>query len=296
MVQASLLPHFDSIALQTLVIYLGAAGNGNLPSSCNRAIHAQVLRWFQLGQPEISQAIHDSQESPISLSGLVGKRLSRVAYEGDEFYFRIGLLNGDLLAPLLRGLEKWESQLVVLARFPFIIKNIKMLPGSDPLVGSSNYNLLAQMPSDTDTLKLKFLSPTSFKLSQSKHIQPIPLPDSVFGNLQRRWNIFAPKELKFPKIQWTGLICDFEIRSERLKLDNAVELGSVGWVQYQFPNLQQARIATTLSHFAFFSGVGRKTAMGMGQTLLEGKNKDKLSVTRGRVQNSGKRKQVGNFQ
>lgn len=99
------LPHLNSAALQTLVIHLGAAEHGNLPSSCSRAIHAQVLKWFHLGQPEISQEIHDSQESPISLSGLVSNRLSRTVQEGDEFYFRIGLLKGNLLEPLLQRLS-----------------------------------------------------------------------------------------------------------------------------------------------------------------------------------------------
>ncbi|MBW4418981.1 MAG: CRISPR-associated endoribonuclease Cas6 [Myxacorys californica WJT36-NPBG1] len=264
------LPHLEATALQTLVIKLGAAGNGDFSLSCSRALHAQVLKWFQLGQPQISQAIHDSQESPISLSGLMGKRFGRVVQEGDEFYFRVGLLNGNLLEPLLKGLEQWESQVVLLSKFPFVIKDINMLPGSHFLVGSSDYTLLAQMPSDAKALTLRFLSPTSFKLAQNRYIQPVPLPDSVFGSLQRRWNTFAPKELRFPKTQWAGLICDFEIKSQRLNLDRTVELGSVGWVRYQFPDLQQARIANVLAHFAFFSGVGRKTAMGMGLTLLKG--------------------------
>ncbi len=44
---------------------------------------------------------------------------------------------------------------------------------------------------------------------------------------------------------------------------------SIGWVRYRFPDPEQARIATILSHFAFFSGVGRKTALGMGQAMVD---------------------------
>ena len=267
------LPRLDSTDLQTLVIHLGAAEHGKLPSSCSRAIHAQVLKWFHLEQPELSQAIHDSQESPISLSGLVSNHVGRTVQEGDEFYFRIGLLNGSLLEPLLGGLERWGSQSMVLSHFPFVIKKISTLPGRNPLIGSSDYDLLAQMSSNTNIMKLRFLSPTSFKVWQTSHIQPIPLPDSVFGSLLHRWNTFAPKRLAFPTIQWAGLIYTFDLRSQRLNIGNNLELGSVGWVKYQFPDLHQARIATILSHFAFFSGVGRKTAIGMGQTLLESEDK-----------------------
>ncbi len=262
------LPRLEPTALQTLVIRLGAADSRNLFSSCGRAIHSQVMEWFNLGQPELAQVIHDSQVSPISLSGLQGKHSGRPIQEGEEFCFQIGLLRGDLLEPLLKGLERWGSS-VLLSGFPFMIKNINLLAGTDLLVRSSDYALLAQTPSHSETLMLRFLSPTNFKFNHGQHTQPIPLPDAVFGSLQRRWDTFAPQELKFSKIQWNGVIHDFEIKSQRLRLGNINELGSVGWVKYHFPDPEQARIANILAHFAFFSGVGRKTAMGMGQTFLE---------------------------
>lgn len=266
------LPRLESTALQTLVIHLGTADSGNLSSSCGRALHSQVIEWFDLGQPDLAQAIHDSQVSPVSLSDLLGKHPGRPIQAGEEFYFRVGLLHGDLLEPLLKGLERWGST-VVLSGLPFIIKNINLLPGTDPLICSSDYALLAQIPSHSETLTLRFLSPTSFKFNQGQSTQPIPLPEAVFGSLQRRWDTFAPEGLRFSKIQWNGVIHDFEIKSQRLRLGNINELGSVGWVKYHFPDPEQARIANILAHFAFFSGVGRKTAMGMGQTFLEGKAK-----------------------
>jgi CRISPR-associated endoribonuclease Cas6 len=42
----------------------------------------------------------------------------------------------------------------------------------------------------------------------------------------------------------------------------------VGWVKYFFPDLQQARIANILAKFALFSGIGRKTTMGMGEVRI----------------------------
>ncbi|UBF28549.1 CRISPR system precrRNA processing endoribonuclease RAMP protein Cas6 [Kovacikia minuta CCNUW1] len=264
-----LLPHLDSTALQTLVIQLSAADNGNLPSCCGRAIHAQVLEWFRSGDPEVSEAIHKSQQSPLSLSDLVGEQRWKTVQEGHEFHFRIGLLNGDLLKPLLKGLEQWGDKPISLAQFPFVIRSIDMMPGTNPGIDSSTYPLIAQSAPTSRTLTLKFLSPTSFKLNSGQHIQPIPLPEAVFGSLHRRWNTFAPKDLRFPKIQWDGLICDYELKTQKLRMENSAELGFVGWVKYQFPDPEQSRVATVLSHFSLFAGVGRKTAMGMGQTVFE---------------------------
>jgi hypothetical protein len=103
-----------------------------------------VLEWFRLGQPEIAQAIHDSQESPISLSGLIGKQPGRTVQEGDAFYIRLGLLHGSLLVPLLRGLEQQGQSAFCLAQFPFVIKGIDLLPGTNSWSRSSDYALLVQ--------------------------------------------------------------------------------------------------------------------------------------------------------
>ncbi len=266
------LPHLKSTTLHTLVIHLGAADSGTLPSACGRAIHAQVLDWFRMADPIISEAIHKSQESPLSLSGLVGKRYKAGVRVGDEFYFRIGLLDGSLIDPLLNGLEKWGDQPFSLAKFPFVFRSINMLPGADPWVGSSDYALLAKTPAALDDITLRFLSPTSFKVKTGQGIQPFPLPESVFGSLQRRWNAFAPEELRLPKIQWNGLVSDYDLKTQKLRMENSVEIGAIGWARYRFLDSEQARIATILSHFAFFAGVGRKTAMGMGQATLQTRN------------------------
>lgn len=262
-------PRLKSTALHTLVIHLGVAEDSFLPIACGRAIHAQVLDWFHMASPELSEAIHKSQESPLSLSGLVGKRRKSGVRAGDEFYFRIGLLDGSLIEPLLSGLAKWGDQPFSLAKCPFVFRSINMLPGTDPWVGSSDYALLAKTPTTLDDLALKLLSPTSFKLNTGQGIQPFPLPEAVFGNLHRRWKVFAPEELQFPRLQWSGFVSDYDLKTQKWRMENSVEIGAVGWVRYRFPDPEQARIATILAHFAFFSGVGRKTAMGMGQVILD---------------------------
>ncbi|MBW4473854.1 MAG: CRISPR-associated endoribonuclease Cas6 [Stenomitos rutilans HA7619-LM2] len=266
---AVLLPHLKSATLQTLVINLGAAESGDLPSSCGRAIHAQVLEWFRRGDPKVSEAIHESQNSPLSLSGLISRCQKAKVLAGDDCYFRVGLLDGRLIEPLLKGLDETEDVSFSLAKFPFVLKGISALPGADAWVKTSDYALLAELPIVLNDLTLKFLSPTSFKLNTGQGIQLFPSPEAVFGNIHRRWNAFAPEELKFPKIQWSGLVSDYDLKTEKVRLENAVERGVIGWVRYLFPDPEQARVATILSHFAFFSGVGRKTAMGMGQVMLD---------------------------
>lgn len=257
-----------SFNLYAIAIKLGAIDRGYLPSTLGRAIHAQVLKWLQIGNPTVSKFVHESQESPISLSGLIGHRRQSGIQAGDEFYFRICLLNGSLIEPLLLGIERSENEPINLGNFTFAIKQVYSLPGTHPWVDSTTYEMLAKLPNFSDDITLEFFSPTSFK--QEQNIQPFPLPELVFFSLQRRWNFFAPESLKFEAIPWRVLVSAYQLETHALKMETYSEIGAKGWVKYRFLNPEQARIATILAHFAFFAGVGRKTSMGMGQTKLIG--------------------------
>jgi CRISPR-associated endoribonuclease Cas6 len=169
---------------------------------------------------------------------------------------RITLLKQELLAPLLWGLSNNLGGEITLAGIS--CKLGKWIN----IYQSSSFEKLLEIPSQ-NVIELKFLSPTSFK--QNQNIQPFPLPDLVFNSLLRRWNRFAPAELQFPQVEWQGLVSAFELKTHALKMEAGAEIGTVGWVKYRFPDSEQARIATILANFAVFSGVGRKTAMGMGQ-------------------------------
>ena len=262
-----------SSGLHSIALELAAVERTVLPATLGRALHSQVMNWLNLGDSHLANAIHTQQTMPFSVSALTGFRRpnrDRPPYDrksktqsGDEFCFRIGVLDGDLLIPLLDGLTAWGTQPISLAHCPFVIRQIYSMPGSHPQVGSSDYYLLAKTPKPSDDLTLNFLTPTSFK--QQRSVQPFPLPELVFGSLARRWDTFAPPELRFGAITWQGLISAFDLKTHALKMEGGAEIGAVGWVRYRFPDPEQARRATVLAQFANFSGVGRKTAMGMGQ-------------------------------
>lgn len=260
------LPLEKSDHLYAIIIKLVASKPGALPANLNRAAHAQVITWITQADPELGDYIHSTQDTPLSISDLIGDHKLGQTKAGDEFLLRVGILQGDLLAPLLKGIEQNEARKVDIANLPFSITGICAMPGSHPLVGTDQYSALAKMPRMNQEIVLDFLSPTSFK--QEQYIQPFPLPHNVFGSLLKRWNTFAPKDYAFPQIEWKGLVAAYESKSKVIKMKGGPQIGSVGWVRYQFPNVEQAHIANVLAHFAYFAGVGRKTAQGMGQTHL----------------------------
>jgi CRISPR-associated endoribonuclease Cas6 len=253
--------------LHAIAIEVNATQNGTLPRSLGRAIHAQVLAWLNLADPSIAQIVHDSQDNSFAISGLISnRRTGNEIRRGDRFLIRVSLLQGILLHPILQGLEMWGNKEFQLDRCSFIVRGIMAMPGSHVCVGSSSYELLFKNPQIKDDICLEFQSPTSFK--HSVGIQPIPLPELVFGTLLRRWNLFAGETYRLPIVEWQGLISAAAIETRALPMENSHEIGSEGWVRYRFPIPEQAKIASILAHFAFFAGVGRKTSRGMGQTKL----------------------------
>lgn len=241
------------------VIQLSVSHLQPLPATLNRAMHGMCLQWFDNANPKLAEQLHQSSSSPFTISARPRNR--------QQVQIRITVLQPELLAPLLWGLCPHLGQEI------FITEVACQVSPHIQILTSNSYEKLAQVPSQSQ-LELEFQTPTSFK--QQNIIQPFPLPELVFGGLLRRWNTFAPAELKFDspqetlreRAEWQGMIAAYDLKTKAIKM-KVDEIGSIGWIRYEFPNPQQARIATILAHFAEFAGIGRKTAMGMGQVRLK---------------------------
>ena len=227
-----------------------------LPPTLGRAIHALCFRWFANTSPELAEKLHQQESLPMTL-GL--KYCSP-----KQMLLRISLLQKELLAPLLWGMNADLGNEIVLAGIPC------RLGGWVDVVKTNSFEKLMQVPVEK-FIELQFFTPTSFK--QGKNIQPFPLPELVFNGLLRRWNIFAPEKLHFPKIEWSGVVAAYELKTYAMKMEGGAEIGAEGWVRYRFADNEQARIAAILANFAFFCGIGRKTAMGMGQVTVNGEER-----------------------
>lgn len=221
---------------------------GWLPS--DRAIRDLCFRWFANTNPQLAATLQ--QVSPLPLT--LGTYPARGGWK-----LNISLLRGELFAPLLWGMSAELGREIELDGMPV------RLSSRVDRVASNCYTTIARQ-SPQNTLTLRFFSPTSFK--QRDKIQPFPLPEFVFDSLRRRWNQFAPQSLHFSPVEWQGLVSAFDLTTKTRQFNGNPQIGCVGWVRYEFRDRHQAEIATTLAQFARFSGIGRKTAFGMGQAVL----------------------------
>jgi len=231
------------------LLRVGLRPRRTMPDSVGRAIHAQCLRWIEAGDSSLSQLVHDAPSSPWSLG---------CWQQEGNWYLSIGLLQAELLSPLLWGMAADLGGTLTLAKVPCDLGSIV------ELVAANSYDgLLQQKPRSSLTLELR--SPTSFK--QQKDIQPFPLVDSVFNSLLRRWNLFAPDAQKLPEqIEWGGVVAAYDLKTYAPKM-RAAEIGALGWIRYRFRDRDCQQQATALAGFAEYAGIGRKTAMGMGQAV-----------------------------
>lgn len=223
-----------------------------LPPSLGRAIHAQCLYWLTKAEPALAERLHASENFPLTLALKPGSSPS-------QMFLRIGVLQQEILAPLLWGMSQDMGGEIALTHVSCRLGkwiDIKHL---------TSFAALTQVPSQK-VIELEFLSPTSFKQKQT--IQPFPLPELTFSSLLRRWNAFAPADFQMPQIDWQAFTSAYDLKTVALRMKGGAEIGTKGWVRYEFPDREQAQFATILAHFAGIAGVGRKTAMGMGQTRL----------------------------
>jgi len=148
-------------------------------------------------------------------------------------------------------------------------------------------------PGNLGPLTLEFASLTTFNRINAtnkiygNHYARLPLPQYVFPGLARRWQELAPPDLAAvvqkdrieQYIQDEGVVIeDYQLQSHRVSFVNHPQKGFTGICKY---HLRCPDHATTpempltvrqqlhlLASVAFYTGIGYKTAMGMGQVRL----------------------------
>ena len=137
--------------------------------------------------------------------------------------------------------------------------------------------------SDRGSLKLRFLTPTSFR-RQGNHF-PLPVPTNLFHSYLRRWNDFSG--LPFDQddfLSWVEgsiIVARHNISSQKVQAGKRGSVtGFTGTVElklaksaYQEPEF--VRLFYALGKLAPYCGTGHKTPFGLGQTRLGGSVKVK---------------------
>ncbi|MEB3829397.1 CRISPR-associated endoribonuclease Cas6 [Phormidium sp. CCY1219] len=238
-------------------------------------LHAWFLDQVRQADPKLSAYLHDGQsEKPFTISGLEGELVS----SGKDFQLQVGQTYRwyvtALSKPVVQFFREWVRQLpeeIDLRNAPLSIRACEI--ALDPVKYSTLWD---SAPPNPPTMRLSFVTPTSFR--RKKHHFPLPVPTNVFHSYLRRWNDFSGMNVDQEKfLQWVEesvLIHRHQLESMKVAAGKkGMVTGFTGAVEFglsrqagEVPEYEQLFYA--LGRLAPYCGTGHKTTFGLGQTRL----------------------------
>ncbi len=246
-----------------------------------RHLHALFLTLVSSVDRALGDSLHEAKAdkaftlSPLQVSRqFIGSRDSILQWEhtkpisaGTPCWWRISLLDDTLFSKLtqlwlnLNPNHPWH-----LGPADLHITSILGTPQStQPWANAISYAQLYEQSSDSDRqIEFSFCTPTAFR--QSQHDCALPTRELVFNSLINRWNQYSGIEL--PKNLIESIFPSFfNIRTELVADSRSKFIGCVGAINFRLLGDVDSLVIkqiNALANFALYSGVGRKTTMGMG--------------------------------
>jgi CRISPR-associated endoribonuclease Cas6 len=261
---------------ESICLLLNPTRGANLPSFQGGAAHAILLEMMARADPSLSKRLHDSEGvKGFTVSSLFGLNPSAGALqvkENREYCLRFTAYGQDVSRALGESLDSGLPASLRLEALEFTVRGVARTPEEHPWAGSATYEdmftrrLFGEVPSYK--VQLEFASPTTFR---SKGVNvALPLPGLVFGSLLDCWNASAPTELSpdFRRYAEEMIVASkYDLRTQLVPVAGARQLGFTGTCEFTATNRDAywLRIMNLLVDFAFYSGAGYKTAMGLGQ-------------------------------
>ena len=271
--------------LLSLCLFLKASEDDaqDLPPTLGKAVHASFMGLVHRLDPKMATKLHEvNSERPFTLSlfhrTFPNEGKGKEAGGKQEYWLRVTSLDGELSRLLLElALSPDGLEPLKLLDAEFEIAKVYHSPMEHPWAGQSSFEELynngiaiTRREGNTHIIGLQFVSPTAFRIVNSRLNMPLPLPHLVFRSLAEKWNAFSPLPLR---VNWQEFdrvvtIARHHLETQLLDFGHYAQVGFIGKCWYLIDNkasFQLLHTLQTLAEFAFYAGVGRKTAMGMGQ-------------------------------
>lgn len=243
--------------------------NPRPPGLLGVPLHGLIFGALERVSPALSTRIHDAGIKPF--------RIGQSRWEDEEgrpglLRFQLGVLDDDLLTVIMQGLEVGSFHGDADATLQSEIVDVQVTRQE------SYADLYAYHASEVTgrQLHFDFLTPTTFKMTDLD--MPFPIPKTLFYGLQRRWEQFSDLHFSTDLGEWVGRavrVQDFHLRPRRAHfkgMRNAALTACVGEVDYVIsrPGAAEPTFVRLLADYANFTGVGYKTAYGLGHVETGG--------------------------
>ena len=248
-----------------------------------RHFHALFLTLVSSVDKELGTYLHDQKTekaftlSPFQVTNLGHSRNVKGGHTlqwehkqaipaGMPCWWRISLLDDTLFGNLTQWLNLNPAHPWHLGPADLKVTSILDTPHStQPWANFCTYEQLYQQASDSDRqISFALCTPTTFR--QREHDSALPTRDSVFNSLIKRWNNYSNIEISESIVE-AIFPSYFDIRTEIVAEQRSKFIGCIGNITYKIlADLEPIVIKqiNALADFAIYSGIGRKTPMGMG--------------------------------
>jgi CRISPR-associated endoribonuclease Cas6 len=265
--------------LLSLVLELKPLDEAGVPLTTGNAVHAWFINAIAEKNWVMSSELHRSdKEKPFTTSSIFGTFTAdghiRFPKKNEAYWLRFTSLSQELTDLLLDLSRKWVGRELNILGQTFEITRVfnqrKQHPWADQCSYEQLYNNWVNSVNELPRKSLMvFYTPTTFRAGR-KNI-PLPFPKLFFSHLSAKWNQFSPVNLGSDIAQVleerVGLsACN--IATKMFRFRNHFEVGFTGSCEFITPDPAPDiwdKVMHLLCDFAFYSGVGAKTTMGMGQ-------------------------------
>ncbi len=251
------------------------------------SLQGMFLHLIDEVEPEVCRRLHaDSKYRPYTLSPLgigeperrfQGWQLprDRMLKEGSPCHVRISFLADALFPVFSRYFLDTPEPTFRLGETNFVVTNVLATEDrNNPWSRYIPYSELIESASRNHSRKitLQFLTPTSFRRGNVDF--PMPDPRLVFRSFRKRFEDFFQVDF-LPDFDeqvefYTGIADLYRLQTARIKTKKVPLIGFTGKVSYYIDRKAPPDLIfqmNLLADYAFFCGTGRKTTVGMGQTV-----------------------------
>jgi len=272
-------------ALRALVLDLTALDDGVLPVLAGELAHAAFYAIVQSVDPALSQRMHDAQgRSAFALSPLYGywrspyDRKVKVS-AGQPGWLRICLLDDRLFEVFQEHLLGRALPTIRLGEVRLAITHVYGAPGSHPWCGFTTLDELRRVHATPTHWALEFASPTAIRWgeadNQARRIEIFPQPRMAVAGLRSRWDKLTGDAWGREFEEWAernvivGTVRRWQMESFTYQRQRY--RGGLGALEYHVLDASRAEQVAhfnRLLHLAFYTGIGYKTTMGLGQMRI----------------------------
>lgn len=270
-----------ALDLFACVVFLEAEGDAVLPASQGQYAHAAFLNLVRAADPALADVLHDGGgRKPFTVSPLGGLGEAREGLcplrAGARCWLRFTLLEPSLFRAFRTILLTRGADLRLrIGPGAFRVVGAAGTTGSHPWAGAVRAaDLTTLAPVREVTLELAAPAAWSIGGDGFRRMELLPAPGLVFGGLASAWNAWcgtvagrmSPDVRRYA--EQSVVVSRLRLETRALWFGGRPQLGTVGTVTYTLLRGIEGAVARqlrTLAEFAFFSGVGYRTTMGMGQ-------------------------------